>query len=391
MPSEQLPINFGQPGVGQVVGRDADLKVIQNALLRGSSVLLTGERRIGKSWILQALLASPPKGWVAVYTDVEPINSVEQLTEVLSERITQVMPRARRAIERSMSAGITEIRGMPIPQRREREPVDRLRRLIRGTVDGGKRKLILILDELPILAQKLEKVEEGSAVALLQLLRALRMEEPNLRMVLAGSIGLHHLLAGDAEINAAVNDVLPVPIGALLPTDATELAERLLRGIGITGDVEAPTAAIAEVTDGIPFYIQNLVAELEGRTSKGEPLSAQLVRDVRDAALRSGDDPWRTRHYRRRLKEYFGEQAPLAESVLDAISIPEDGLGFDPLLDRLRADTRTATRWPQLDESEVRGVVERLRLDHYLTLDANYTIRFTFRVIRDAWRAMQLR
>lgn len=383
-----LPINFGQPSPEQVVGRDDILRELRTAVERGSSTILTGERRIGKSWVLKALADAPPPGWVAVYTDVEQISRLEDLHDVLAERITQRLPRPRRIFERLGTSKIKEIKGIPLPSMPELGPVDRLRRLIRGVASGGT-KLIVILDELPILAQRLEATAPGDAVALLQLLRALRLEEPNVRMVLAGSIGFHHLLDGDAEIRAAINDVLPVPIGPLDPEAARSLTRRLLAGIGVDAPATAVVEAIASATDGVPFYIHHLVANLERRRNEG--ITAGLVAEVRQLALYGPDDPWQLRHYEQRLAEYFGPNTRQALAILDAIASVDDGLALAGVLDRVRTDARLAPTDPMSTDT-ARGLADRLRLDHYLTLRPDdLHLAFTLPIVRDAWRALRVR
>lgn len=386
--TQPMQINFGQPSADQVVGRDDVLNEIRRAITRGSSVILTGERRIGKSWVLKALVQDPPPGgWIAVYTDVEQIQRISDLHEVLAERLVQQLPLARRAIERLLTSDITDIKGVPIPHAPGLEPVDRLRRLVRGVAASGQR-LILVLDELPILAQRLEAGQPGEALVLLQLLRALRMEEDNLRMVLAGSIGLHHLLHGQAEIRAAVNDLLPVAIGPLDPDEARTLTFRLLQGIGVH-EVSGPTLdSIVAGTDGVPFYIQHLVAGLEQR--RDGVIDAAAVAEVRRNALYGPDDPWQLRHYEARLPEYFGPDTPLALACLDAIAARDDGLTLAEILDRVRGHRELESE--AITDEGVRDVTERLRLDHYLTLHPETLhLAFSLGVVRDAWRALRFR
>jgi hypothetical protein len=382
-------VNFGQPRLDQVVGRSDVLGDIHRALERGSHVLLTGERRIGKSWVLSALAAQPPTGWKAIYTDVEPIGSIDSLIDVLAERITSRLPATRKAIERALSSGVTEVKGVPVPQRPDLAPVDRLRRLIRATVADGER-LVLILDELPILAQRLEERSPGTALELLQLLRALRMEEPRLRQVLAGSIGFHHLLAGDAEIRAAVNDLLAIPIGPLARGDAAELASRLLAGVGLPTTPGSPAVdAVIAATDAVPFYIQHCVSDLERQNVR--VLEAAHVDDVRRRALYGADDPWQLRHYADRVPSYFGPLTAMALAALDAIASVDEGLGTDDIANRVRTD-RDAADGPPVTNDALRSVLRRLELDHYLAYDPETRrYQFTLRIVRDAWRAIRFR
>lgn len=168
------------------------------------------------------------------------------------------------------------------------------------------------------------------------------------------------------------------------------LAHRLLAGIGVRESNHELATAIAEATDGISFYIQNLVAGIERRQADEEVMSVELVQNERERALRSGDDPWRLRHYRDRLQEHFGTQVPLAEAVLDAVSVPDTGLPIDDLSSSLAVRPEFAEEHG-VGAREVMLVLERLRLDHYLVVTADRRITFTYPIIRDAWRELRLR
>jgi uncharacterized protein len=382
-------INFGQPDPEAVVGRDGVLADMYRHLERGSSIHVTGERRIGKSWILKRLVARPPENWVAVYTDVEQITSLSQLQTVLVERLTQTLDVKRRIFERLRKSGITEVRGIPIPQASDREPIDDLRRLIRG-IARSKHRVILILDELPILAQRLEAERRGGGLELLQMLRALRIEEPKIRMVFAGSIGFHHLLADDVEISAAINDLMTVQIGPLALDAATALSAGLLLGIDVPDPDGSIAAGMAAASDGVPFYIQHIAADLERRRLAKEAVSASDVVAVRLNALTSGDDPWRMRHYDERLVEYFGTETPLARTCLTAVAFASSPPTISDITNVARTDRDVDNAFNgNVSDAAIRDVLRRLRLDHYLVLDsANETYRFSFTVVRDAWREL---
>ena len=173
---------------------------------------------------------------------------------------------------------------------------------------------------------------------LLRLLRAFRQEDKNVRLVFAGSIGFLHLLADSAEVRAAVNDLFTIQVGSLSGAYATDLSSRLLAGINVPDPDGAIASAMALASDGVPFYIQHIAADLERRkTSTGSPVASD-VRDVRAHALTSGDDPWHMRHYDDRLPEYFGDQTPIARAALRAVAFSQQALGSAELGDFIRSD-----------------------------------------------------
>jgi hypothetical protein len=84
--------------------------------------------------------------------------------------------------------------------------------------------------------QKIASIDDGAektlALTLLDTLRSIRQKHPNVRMVYAGSVGLHHVVndlkQGQLASNPT-NDMPLVEIRALSEPDAVVLAERLLR------------------------------------------------------------------------------------------------------------------------------------------------------------------
>jgi len=84
-------------------------------------------------------------------------------------------------------------------------------------------------------------------------------------MLLSGSVGFHHLATG-----GVVNDVQTEEVGPLRPEYATELASSLLLGETVrTADPAGVAAAIAEHSEGIPFYIHHLVKSCLRRIAQG--------------------------------------------------------------------------------------------------------------------------
>lgn len=102
-----IPVNLGQPDPAHVVGRERELAEIRSHLQAGSSVLLTGERRIGKSWVVRALQASPR--WLD--------------------------PGLRRLREWLWDSGLEKVGNVPLPMVKY-EPYEDFQRLVRSPRSG---------------------------------------------------------------------------------------------------------------------------------------------------------------------------------------------------------------------------------------------------------------
>lgn len=72
MPS-RLRVNAGgNLAPEEVVGRDVEIAKMWRTLER-QSVLLTAERRMGKTSVLHRMLARPPAGFIALNRNLQPV------------------------------------------------------------------------------------------------------------------------------------------------------------------------------------------------------------------------------------------------------------------------------------------------------------------------------
>jgi hypothetical protein len=124
-------------------------------------------------------------------------------------------------------------------------------------------------------------------------------------MVYSGSIGLHHVLEElrkEGYINAPTNDMVEVEIAPLVRDDALDLATQLLTGENVaTDDLSAVSQEIVDRVDGMPFFIQCIIADLSER---GETIGVGDVDRLLEEKLRVYDT-WKLDHYERRIKGYL--------------------------------------------------------------------------------------
>ena len=132
---------------------------------------------------------------------------------------------------------------------------------------------VFLWDEVPYMIDHIRRADGGqAAVEVLDTLRSLRQEHPELRMVYSGSIGLHHVLDGirDGTMSSEpVNDMYPVEVPPLATHDAVRLASDLIQGENLqVTNPQQSAEVIAEEADCFPFYIHHIVAGLR-RTAFG--------------------------------------------------------------------------------------------------------------------------
>jgi hypothetical protein len=236
------------------------------------------------------------------------------------------------------------------------------------------------------MVEKIKREEGGkAAVDLLDTLRDIRQTHHNIRMVFTGSIGFHHVLSALAEedvVSGLVNDMKRLNVEALARTDGMLLAKKLLIGERLAvADMEGTTAALHDLTGGIPYYIHHIVADL---IPHGSAAPEDVLRKIQDA-LTDPNDPWYMRHFNTRLPTYYQERAPAARTVLDTLAKADSPLTLKALQDAVNANSNAAGT--ELDRHAMLELLRKMMQDHYLTQEREGEKRYgiLFPLIKRWW------
>ena len=221
----------GQIDLKSVIGRCQVLGLIWDTLEQ-QSIVMTAERRIGKTTVIKKLKAEPAPNWVPVFQDLERCHTAAEFAMVVYKEVHQFLSSkgqaARRAKEWLAALGGVEIGGLvTLPDKTDASWKDVLTRSIEDLVhenDSSGSRLLFLWDELPfMLANIRDREGESIAMEVLDTLRALRQTHPALRMIITGSIGLHHVLTSLKDKNYAnspVNDMARIEVAHLELPDA---------------------------------------------------------------------------------------------------------------------------------------------------------------------------
>lgn len=374
---------------GQIYDRDELTARLWRTLTR-QSVYLSAERRMGKTSVLRKMLADPPPDVAVVACDLEKVASPAELVEALlgaiNERLPQLL-RARGALRRSLGGlgisklSVTAIGSVEFRQSVEPQWSTALERVLQSLQQVDATYVVLFLDEVAYgLSSIARTTSPRDAQAILDHLRAARQTDGRLRMLYASSIGLHHVLGeigAGAGSWAPINDLMIEDVGPFTPNHAKGLARALIEGEAIpTVDPAAVAAAVADVSDGVPYYIHHIVRRLLDRQS---PIEASLVEEIVAQAIDDPYDAWGFEHYVTRLEPYYGDDAPLVGDMLDIVAV-SGPLPFD----RLLALLSTRREVFEKDRDRVRRLTDLLQKDHYLVQEGD-VLRFRLRLVARAW------
>jgi hypothetical protein len=377
----------GQLAADDVIGRRKLIDRLWRALER-QSVVLSAERRIGKTTIMLKMMGEAPKNKLVIYRDLEAIRTPQEFVEtVLRDVEDHLSLKQKTAVgtRRLLSglAGVEIASVVKLPPAAAQQWKTVLAKIVEDLVGQQEREVIFFWDEVPLMLHNVKRTSgEPAAMEVLDMLRSLRQTHPTLRMIFTGSIGLHNVLgslrkAGYA--NDPTNDMLTEEVPPLSHADAVDLAGRILAGERIQAK-DAPVVAeeIARATDGFPFFIHHVVDVMAGR---GEEVTVKTVEEIIEASLTDPQDRWHLRYYRERLDIYYlPEERPLALGMLDVLAFADGPLSFDDLFNLLKAHVATE------DQEGARDVLTLLMRDHYVLQGADGAYRFRFSLIRRMWR-----
>jgi len=354
------------------------------------SIVMTAERRIGKTTVIKKLKAEPAAGWVPVFQDLERCHSATEFAMAVYREVHQFLSgkgkAARRAKEWLSALGGVEIGGfLTLPDQIEASWKEILTRSIEDLIhenDVSGSRLLFLWDEVPfMLANIRDREGEQTSMEVLDMLRALRQTHPALRMIITGSIGLHHVLTTLKDKNYAnspVNDMARIEVTPLELADAKELASQLIDGEALVStDRTAAAATIANEADRFPFYIHHIVRALKVKGLTAEP---KTVVEVVAAQLIDSNDPWELLHYRERIPIYYGADAQAVIAILDELAAAKETASINDLLAMLKSSS------PFDDRERLLRLLSLLERDHYLQRHGDGFFGFRFPLIRRWWK-----
>lgn len=379
----------GQLAPDEVIGRDQLVARLWDTLA-GRSIVLTAERRMGKTSVLKKLEAQPIRGFVTIRRDLENIGSPLEFVERLIEDIKSQLNWKEQGTNYLKSfvqylEGI-DIKimgsGVKLPEKAKSHWKILLEKILEDLmqeVDKEKHKIVFLWDELPLMIDKIRK-NEGETVAmdLLDSLRYLRQTHDSLRMVYTGSIGLHHVLTKLKKAgysNAPTNDMETIEVPPLDQENAIELTSALLLGERITPQNSEETVnALIEGVDFVPFYIHSLVKELKYK----QTVNPEIVKSLIQKAIVNND--WELSHFNERIDTYYDANLwPLIRAILDILAVQEKSLNFSGLINLLKIEIT------EINSEQVREVLKLLRQDHYLKRNEQGEEGFYFSLIKRWW------
>jgi len=377
----------GQLDPKNIVGRD-DLVTRMWEILEGRSIYMNDVRRVGKTQILIKMKGSVPPGWMVISQDLGGFHTTAEFATWVFRESYKVLSGGKRAF-RKMEGLLGQLKGLEIAGVLKlpdgatapwKEALIRTFSDLEEELASKDKRLVFLWDEVPFLLDNIAKREGAdSAMQVLDVLRSLSQTHQRIRLVLTGSVGLHHVLTvlrAEGYVGSPLNHMERIAPGPLVKSDARKLASDLLRGAGVPcADFDACAEAAAEAVGNVPFYIHKLVAHLP----KTGPVSPETVEATLVQEIAHPDNDWDLAHFRQRIPLYYGKDDKLVLAILDVVAAAEAPIA-------LGAIRRGVSSKIAFDDDELLlRLLGLLQKDHYFERDTEGRYTFRFPLLHRWW------
>lgn len=389
-----MKLSTGRPVSGDdFFDRENELKLLESLVCDGNHVLLTGQRRMGKTSVARELgRRLQNRGWVFLFTDVQGATCPEDVIARIAEAVHPI---------RSISSAFAATMKRWFTENLDEISAIEFRVKIRAGLNSrtwqhhGKQlfddcaahdhPVLLVIDELPIFLKTVLDENDGDRRAdeFLSWLRYVRQSSENRSPVflVSGSIGLAPLVTR-LGIPDRINDLHDFRLKPWSRKASIECFEHLANDTGLSIDDDVANAVYETLGIGIPFHLQSFCAHLKKfALMQGlDRVTAEDVGEVYRTELLGPAGQKDLVHYETRLKDGMDDECyEMAMEILAEAATQE----------RFTTDARRCLeQWYSQVMTDAPGrIVEALDvLVHDGYLEAQEDVhRFPFRILKDWW------
>jgi uncharacterized protein len=289
--------------------------------LRHGNILLAAPRRFGKTSVMYRLIDEPRFDFKVVHADlehmIEPAELISQLTVQLAKdtrltRIANGLSYFPKTLWTRFKQTFSEVDLLKVKVKLR----DQLRphwqesgeELFKRIADS-ENTILFVLDEFPMMIDRMARSAKHreEAKTMLRWLRALRLSPSsrNVRFLIAGSIGIGHVLNQLGEISA-INDFEQVRLEPFSP----KLAMGLLTELELSQKTKLSDACkrkmLQLIGTHVPYFIQIIFSEAaKAHAQDGQPITPKKIEQIYRDKVLGVDCKTYFHHYYGRLRDYY--------------------------------------------------------------------------------------
>ncbi|MFN6171487.1 MAG: hypothetical protein ACK46J_15895 [Burkholderiales bacterium] len=354
-------------------GRNDEVATIYKLFDAGVDISMPGPRRLGKTFLLDRLVdAGPMRGWHAVKIEVAGCKDARGFFRQLCAKIG-----SERSGKTQTISWLSQRLGQAIDPRTDAQgawyqafiSMDHetyFERLIKALHDDKKGRWALLIDELPIFLKALH--DQGAtgvetARNFMNQLSRMRVDYPNVRWLITGSIGMEPLAkAGNymgvlAKFETYTLSTLEEDHACDFVIDLAQTGRLVDRSVITT---EEAKSIVREVGWRSAFYLEALAKKLTGLPAHSAAQADQLVINAMEKLLQPAELPTFA-VWEEHLRKHYAEQERVAVAVLTALAQHPQGLSLDALL--------AAINQPAFSKDTLRNLLMRLDVEGFVSVD----------------------
>jgi hypothetical protein len=378
-----------------IIGREAEIADLWFKL-QTRSVVLSAERRVGKTSILRKMWERPQADWTPVLVYVESARHPIECVEAIYGEANRLKIRSSKAVSLArIKTGYSKLAeaqlgGWKLPQVSSTWKA-MLKTLVADLAEHSANPVLIMIDEFPLLVSNIAD-DHGPHLAMefLDTMREVRQAYEatgKIRFLFSGSIGLHlvlqYLKAEHGYKGSPTNDMAPKVLGGMSPEDTGLMCQRYLDEEGIHRvPPEEVAARMFQSTDGLPLYIQYVCERFQAGGK------ASVAPDEIDAVLREMLDSRELEWFRnaaQRIDTYYARlgASECAFAILGFLSRSGGMVSEQSIVDHVPSRIVVEHKRVVLD------TLELLLDDNYLVRDTSTgerRYRFRYVLMRDWWR-----
>ncbi len=346
--------------------RNDMVELIWVELKKGKSVLLAAPRRVGKTSVMQYMERHPIENYKMIFQNIQGIETANEFFERIYTMLLNCLNTTDKAkkwvkkLLKSKSIKKISLDGIEF----ETKPTDFLAAtdtLLKELNDNQEiENLVLLLDELPEVLFRINKISNKDAISILKNLRRWRQQpemNKKVQFVLAGSVGIHYVVEKIETRNTDLNDLIPpVKFEPLSDTEAYNYIDWATKDATITYDTRLKQHLLNKIHYFVPYFINLLLDETDKQAKKknASEITTQDIDTAFDTVVKYSDY---FKDWKKRLDDYMPKEDFNFVNEILVHTAHKEYITLQEIYDKAVRHNKTASYRDFIDELEKDGYI----------------------------------
>ena len=341
------------------------VELVWEELEKGNNVLIAAPRRVGKSSVMVYMSANCPEGYQCIFETIQGIQSEAELYKRLYDLIVKCLKLRQKAfawitelwkehnIDEISLEGSIKLKDSTINY------LEEINRLL-PKLNNKELKIVLFIDELPEVLHSLHKkgnTKEASSI--LTNIRRWRQEDQfkNLRLVLAGSVGISYVVKQIEGRTTDINDFNTVPFEPLSEAEAIVYLQWATdNNASIQYDAVLSNYLLSKIKYHVPYFINLMLDEINKKARRvgNANITTADIDTAFESVIKTSDH---FRDWKNRIFDYMpAADAAFVNEVLIHIA-HRDSISLQKIHDIAVAHSKVVERMDMIDGLEKDGYI----------------------------------